>query len=479
MHFSGWLLQRWIVRLGAACLCLLASCGVPVLVWPDADFKTSDPEPIRVGARAVAITPEETDGLMLAGGIPFRWISAVHDDLWARAVVFDDGTHRVGLVSLDLIGLDYEDVNLIRMDVAGRVDVDYLLIACTHTHSAPDLMGFWSPGPFVFDRPYRQFVGQRVADAVVGAVDDLRAARLRVGRGYSASADYPMSKDTRVPKLIDDVLAVWQAVDRETGETIATSVHYATHPITVPSMLTEVSSDFPHYLRETIETGRTAGSKVIQGSGGVCLYFNGALGGRVTPNASILADSLPIHPSYERARDFGVRLAERAVHVLENEGEELDERLSISVRSRAIRIPLDNGTMMAMIFGGVLERAMDQGHLDSEVAMIDIGPIQFFAVPGMIFPELTLGGAGPLPGSDFPDAPIEEPPLYELSSKRYPIVIGLANDLLGNIIPKSMWDKDGPFTTEDRSAPYGEVISPGCDTAPVVMRAFADLQQDQ
>jgi hypothetical protein len=97
----------------------------------------------------------------------------------------------------------------------------------------------------------------------------------------------------------------------------------------------------------------------------------------------------------------------------------------------------------------------------------------------MIFPELVLGTVEPVDGADFPDVPLEQPSLRDLAAQPYPVTIGLANDMLGYLIPKCLWDGVAPFGTPDGNAPYGEGISPGPDAAATVLRAFADLAANQ
>ena len=455
---------------------LITGCASPYLAWPEVAFDPGAPVTLRIGAAALPITPEEPT--FLAGGIPYRRALAVHDDIWARAVVVDDGVHRVALVALDLIGLFYDDVVRIREDVAGRVGVDYVLIAATHTHNAPDLLGAWSPTPFCYDDSYRIFVGQQVAGAVAQAVEHLRPARIRVAAG--TSGDPPLSKDSRLPVVIDDTLTVWQAVDADTGAVICTSIHYAVHPILIPSFNFDISSDFVHYLRTAIESGMEAQPGPVAGQGGMCVFFNGALGGRITPRgAEPLVGGPQVEPAYERAQGYGYLLARRVQELLANQAQWLDEPLALAVDTRQIHVPLQNPLLQTGVECCFLERALVDGQVTSEVGMIHLGPLEFFAVPGMIFPELVLGGVTPLPGSDFPDALPESPTLAELATEgSYFIVVGLANDMLGYLIPKAQWDADPPFTTDNNTAPYGEIISAGPDAAWFVINAFAALRLD-
>jgi hypothetical protein len=54
------------------------------------------------------------------------------------------------------------------------------------------------------------------------------------------------------------------------------------------------------------------------------------------------------------------------------------------------------------------------------------------------------------------------------------MMIGLANDEVGYIIPKRQWDDVKPFAYERKSKQYGEVNSIGSETAPIIMQAMEE-----
>ena len=54
------------------------------------------------------------------------------------------------------------------------------------------------------------------------------------------------------------------------------------------------------------------------------------------------------------------------------------------------------------------------------------------------------------------------------------MVIGLANDQIGYIIPKSQWDVEAPFVYNNKDQ-YGEENSGGPDVAPTIHRESLKL----
>ncbi len=77
-------------------------------------------------------------------------------------------------------------------------------------------------------------------------------------------------------------------------------------------------------------------------------------------------------------------------------------------------------------------------------------------------------------GADFPDAPIE-PGIYAQMKSKHRMIVGLANDEIGYIIPKRQWDEKPPYCYGRKKAQYGEENSLGPETAPIVCAMFRGL----
>ena len=75
------------------------------------------------------------------------------------------------------------------------------------------------------------------------------------------------------------------------------------------------------------------------------------------------------------------------------------------------------------------------------------------------------------PAADFPDAPPEPAVMATLPGETR-MLLGLANDEVGYIIPRRQWDEAPPFAYGRDRAPYGEVNSVGPRVAPILMDAL-------
>jgi len=88
------------------------------------------------------------DAVWIAGFHNNKPANGIHDDVWSRAVVIDDGKTRIALVSLDAVGFMHPDVIDIRQAIPKELNIDYTLISSTHTHESNDLVGIWGPDIF-------------------------------------------------------------------------------------------------------------------------------------------------------------------------------------------------------------------------------------------------------------------------------------------------------------------------------------------
>jgi hypothetical protein len=108
----------------------------------------SVPARLRAGFGRRVINPDMSKPVWVAGFAHNRAATKIHDDLKAVAAVIDDGEHRIGIVALDAIGFFHDEVLAVRRSVPSSARLDYVIVASTHNHSAPDLMGIWGPSDF-------------------------------------------------------------------------------------------------------------------------------------------------------------------------------------------------------------------------------------------------------------------------------------------------------------------------------------------
>ena len=129
---------------------------------------------LRAGAAAVDITPREFP-LNMPGGFSANLATNAHDPLHARALVLDDGATTLAMVVVDNLGASPELIEEAKTIAAERTKIprERMLVASTHTHSAPSSNTKSGSAPAV---AYRQVILSGIAESIVRAHAALRPA---------------------------------------------------------------------------------------------------------------------------------------------------------------------------------------------------------------------------------------------------------------------------------------------------------------
>lgn len=147
----------------------------------------------RAGADRTDVTPEL--GVVIVGNFVTPASTHVHDPLYARTLVLDDGTTRVAFVLVDNVGLPRFVCDAAKQLIREKTGLGpaQVLIASTHTHSAGSARdrvgggtdeirdGFEGAAPVL--GPYQQFLATRIADSVRNAIQRLEPAKIGWGAG--------------------------------------------------------------------------------------------------------------------------------------------------------------------------------------------------------------------------------------------------------------------------------------------------------
>ena len=432
------------------------------------------------GFAAVEITPKlgGPRPVFMAGYGMNRRATGVHDPLFARAVVLAHQRQRIAIVALDLIGLQYPAVKAIR---AKLPEIDYVLVCSTHSHEGPDVIGIWGRGPFHrgVDDAYVETVIERASACVKQAAAQLAP----VAAAYGTAEDESLLADTRLPIVKDGVLRVVKLNGIGGNKAAGLIVQWNCHPESLGPRNKLLTADFPWAAVRALE--KRYDCPVV--------YLSGAVGGLMT------------HPERVKASD-GSELSEGTFEYAERYGEEVAalagkainaaQPLSLApmtVSAKTIAVPVRNSLDRAARGLGVIEReglvwtgdfqspcepmtpetADKDSAVESEVAYLRLGELHVACIPGELYPELVYGKfESPAAADvDFPEAPLE-PTIAELMPGPKWMLVGLANDELGYILPRRQWDKEAPHAYGKDGGQYGEINSCGHDVAPIVMEAL-------
>src|SRR5215213_5996707 len=232
----------------------------------------------RAGVGRVVITPPLTAPHASWGAQVHVLPDGVEADLWATALVADDGVAVVAWIDLDLVIVTRQESDAIREAVATALDIppQAVRVSVTHNHAGPPPSAWnWTKqGQEALDG-YYALLPEMAAGAARLALQGMRPARVLAGSGESRVAvnrretgpDGRMVTGVNPDGLIDPHVFVLR-IDEQEGGPIASVVGYTMHPTTMGPSNRLISSDWPGYLKRTVETI----------TGARCLFAQGATG---------------------------------------------------------------------------------------------------------------------------------------------------------------------------------------------------------
>ena len=223
----------------------------------------------------------------------------VHDPLFARALVLESGETRIGILTVDSLGIsrsvmgpDRDLLAELRIRVAEQTGIPpgNLMLAASHAHSTPQTTHL---APLVDEFPEALAWLDSLLDDLVGVVTQA-AGDLHPAGLISAGAAPVTINHNRRAKLaahapVDNRASVYAVISDEGP--LGILMHYACHPVAV-QVQPLVSADFPGvacaYMEEAFPDS-------------ICLYLQGACG-----------DLNPIHntSNFDDVARYGLALGE-------------------------------------------------------------------------------------------------------------------------------------------------------------------------
>lgn len=363
---------------------------------------------LKCGFSEVDITPWL--GLNIPGYLNLRAATGIKDNLYAKAMVIGNENSITGLVSIDALDLELNDVERIRKRVHQITDIaeDSIMVCSTHTHTGGPVVN-----SFVTKRneEYINHLVNKAADAVIIAYNKMKPARIGTGRGFvddiSFNRRYIMkdgSVKTNPGRLnpmvdrpagpIDPDVAVIRVEDME-GSIIGAVVNFACHLDVVGG--NEYSADYAGELSRLL--------KSVYGQKFVSLFLNGLSGNinHIDINSNI--DYRAKSPSHYKK--MGRILAGETIKVLTNI--DCRDNMLINPKKETLSIPLrklseedlikaqhevdaNNISKIDKVFANeILEFSKNKtDSADVEVQVLRIGNTTITGFPGDVFVEFGL-----------------------------------------------------------------------------------------
>ncbi|MCK5380409.1 MAG: hypothetical protein KAJ81_02995 [Candidatus Latescibacteria bacterium] len=418
---------------------------------------------VQAGFAKVKITPPM--GTLVCGYYFDRISDAVHDDLYARALVLDDGKRRWALVACDLALFSAEVAQAARalIERESGLPPEAVLIHATHTHTGP-----------VVDGAYAEGLPEHIARSVRIALEGMREVRIGVGfseeQGLSFNRRFFMKGGgvtTNPGKLNPDIVEPEGPIDPEVavvsieepdGSPVALLVRFGMHLDTISG--TAISADYPCFLEQALseKRGQDLPMMFLKGCSGNTNHFD-------------------VHSS-DPQRSFGE--AERIGRTLVRPVSEAMDRLTylsdvdLGCARQPVRLPCRISTEKEVAWAR--EIVAQPADATKDFTMDRVAAIRIIQVSEMEKPyipaEVQILRVGDLAIAGFPTEMFVEwaTQLREDSPFRYTLPIDLANGSVGYIPTREAFENGG-------YEPVSSVFTP--DVGDVLVGAALDLLNAQ
>ena len=381
-------IPRWIVTL------LAVACALPVL--------GAEQGTLQVGAARVDITPPADAALPMGGYPRTQGFQGIHDHIYARAIVLNDGTSYAAIVTWELVFVPTAVWSELSERVAKEtgIPVENLILAAVHDHSAP-MVGRAS-GNHSKTGAYTATVENATIEAIRQAKANLQPARVGIGTGKAyininrrecapgrgcrlgRNPDFPSDKTVAVVKF-----------ESMSGKPIALLINYAVHDVVMGPENLQVTGDlagatsrfveqfYKGALTPTARGDLGAGlelrpEETVGGDGVVALWTSGAAG-----------DQNPI--SLARGEDFtlvdafGKTLGEEAIRVARS----IRSSPSVRLRGAQREVSCPGRRAVSGQDAGAEPKFMDTNPVNIRLGLLMIGDIAVTGVSGEV---LTMIG---------------------------------------------------------------------------------------
>jgi hypothetical protein len=228
--------------------------------------------PLRAGAAKVDITPPKEM-------FPIRNFIGVHDPLNVRALVLDNGSSKIALLSVDAGGVT-NAADVVKATAAElKIPASHISISATHDHSTPNSPGGGRGGTYD-PAPYNEQVKKGIVEAARQANAKLQPARI----GFATGKAYiNTNRDEKIgdafhmgysPEGPSDKTVAVIKVTTPAGDPIAVWSNYAVHGVVM--FLSKTRDGHPEISGDI--GGATSSYVEDRMKGAIALWTPGAAG---------------------------------------------------------------------------------------------------------------------------------------------------------------------------------------------------------
>ena len=409
---------------------------------------------MKVGASSICITPPP--GVVLEGYASRKGVSCgVHDDLYVSSLWLEIGDQTFVFSSIDVLGIPNALDSTVRSRVAEEFGIppNNLLLAATHTHSGPALIGLQEGNQL--NKLWLKLLPDYILGSIKMAKQVTEDCFMTIGTMNESGIGKNRRKAGGPTDPTLTTVAFWT---KKTKDCMAVVINYACHPTVLDHNNLLISSDFVGPLRNTIWTLKEFTNSVV-------LFFNGAEGDvniGYSAEKSALGKPVEVRRNFEMAVKVGKVLALDTALALEKCTKVKKESSVFSLREK-IRVPVRKPRDVKEIEGDLASAVdeLERFFLSEELKVSESLPYEVDLPLHLIkLPNLTIFA---LPVEPFSEVGLR---LRALVKNSYVMIISLANGWYGYLPTKEAFKEGGYETRLGRWSYLSE------DTASRIVSAF-------
>jgi hypothetical protein len=417
---------------------------------------------LKGGCAKVNITPPLGIELIGSKGEPS---DDIIDELYAKALVLNDGNTTIAIVSADLLYTPLEEVaNPVRRIIKEETGIceQNVLICATHTHSGPEVFTRSKLGPDKeipasnIDQCYLKTLIRKIADPVLIAYKKMQEVKIGVAKGQLPEIVYnrrPKTPDGSVrmtftlpPEVIatqkvqecpDDSIKVTFAYTHEetqldfgpidpdvcvlrvedvNGGIVGSLVNFGCHPVCIyPYLSTAISADYPACATQVVE----------QVEGGICLFTLGLAGNTVPVRRGV-------RPRQQIGKALGAE-ALRRLQLVTTTGS-----VTLKALKKEVKFPTKKGARSNETEAD--DKTKD--YIKTEIQVLKLGDVLILGLPGEILVEVGLD-------------------IKKRAGLKNLFIVTLSNDTIGYVCHSQAYDEGGyePGSGTNLAKGAGEIMT--------------------
>ncbi|MDH5400143.1 MAG: neutral/alkaline non-lysosomal ceramidase N-terminal domain-containing protein, partial [Cyclobacteriaceae bacterium] len=231
--------------------------------------ENTNDDPDRKFRAAIVKTDITPDGPQTLLGYAPRTSTSIHDRIYHRILLLDDGDTEFVLVSTEVCEFSPEIYDQVAAQLKKKTGIapDHFLWTVTHTHSAPEFGPAGLAEVFLgerytheYDKDYMNFVIDKLLEGIIQARKALEPARLGTGWGHAQANINRRARDTDGTTTlglnpdgpVDRRIGLIR-IDKANGSPMVLLANYAIHDTVLGGSSTVISGDAPGVVAAYVE----------------------------------------------------------------------------------------------------------------------------------------------------------------------------------------------------------------------------------